>query len=72
MNDHDKKFERLDKKFESVDKNFEKLDQSVKEIKDILLRQNLALVERMSYVEGFTQSPRFKASSEKSEKIVSE
>ncbi len=58
MNDHDKRFE--------------KLDQSVKEIKDILLRQNLALVERMSYVEGVTQSPRFKASSEKSEKIVSE
>ena len=45
-----------------LSKNSDSLDSKLVAIKELLREQNLALVERVSYVEGLTQSPSFKAS----------
>ena len=38
----------------------DELNMNMDRMERLLLDQNLAIVERMSYVEGHTQSPRFK------------
>ena len=45
-----------------LSKNSDSLDSKLVAIKELLREQNLALVERVSYVEGLTQIPSFKAS----------
>ena len=53
---------KLSKNSDSLDSKLSKNSDSLVAIKELLREQNLALVERVSYVEGLTQIPSFKAS----------
>ena len=59
-NETNQKLEAMNTKLEATNTKLETTNTKLEEIKMLLLNHDLALVQRMAYVEGCTQAPRFK------------